>query len=147
VPAGLHRQGGQQRTFADEAQKIGTDFPVRAASVYAIEEIAMRALIVSVVFSIVGVVTTIQAQDFGDVRQGRRLALDICASCHAVHASEILSPNAAAPSFRAIAHTPGMTAAALAVWLTAHPHHKMPYLILSGQQVRDVSAYILSLQD
>ena len=107
----------------------------------------MRALIVSAVLSIVGVVTTVQAQDFGDIRQGRRLALDICASCHAVRASEILSPDAAAPSFRAIAHTPGMTAAALTVWLTAHPHHKMPYLMLSGQQVRDVSAYILSLRN
>ena len=107
----------------------------------------MRALIVSVVFSIVSMVATVQAQNFGDTRQGRRFALDICASCHAVQASEIVSPNAAAPSFRAIAHTPGMTAAALTVWLTAHPHHNMPYLILSGQQVRDVSAYILSLQD
>jgi hypothetical protein len=29
----------------------------------------------------------------------------------------------------------------------AHPYHNMPYLILSGQHVRDVSAYILSLQD
>ena len=35
----------------------------------------------------------------------------------------------------------------LTVWLTAYPHHSMPYLILSGQQVRDVSAYILSLRD
>jgi mono/diheme cytochrome c family protein len=34
-----------------------------------------------------------QAQDFGDVRQGRRVALDFCASCHAVRASEILSPT------------------------------------------------------
>ena len=83
----------------------------------------------------------------GTARQGRRVALDLRAFCHAVRASEILSPYAAAPSFRAIAHTPGMTAAALTVWLTAHPHHSMPYLILSGQQVRDVSAYILSLQD
>jgi mono/diheme cytochrome c family protein len=107
----------------------------------------MRALIVSVVFSFVGVVTTVQAQDIGDIRQGRRLALDICASCHAVRASETLSPDAAAPSFRAIAHTPGMTGAALTVWLTAHPHHRMPNLILTVQQVRDVSAYILSLRD
>jgi len=120
---------------------------VRESILHAIKEAAMRALIVSVVFSIVGVVTTVQAQNFGDIRQGRRLALEICASCHAVRASETLSPDAAAPGFRAIAHTPGMTAAALTVWLTAHPHHKMPYLILSGQQVRDVSAYILSLQD
>jgi mono/diheme cytochrome c family protein len=71
----------------------------------------MRALIASVAFNIVGVVTTVQAQDFGDIRQGRRLALDMCASCHAVRASEILSPDLAAPSFRAVAHTPGMNIA------------------------------------
>jgi len=93
------------------------------------------------------VVTTVQAQDIGDIRQGRRLALEICASCHGVGASETLSPDAAAPSFRAIAHTSGMTAAALTVWLTAHPHHRMPNLILTVEQVRDVSAYILSLRD
>jgi len=43
--------------------------------------------------------------------------------------------------------TPGMTAAALNFWLTAHVHPTMPLLILSSQQVRDVSAYILSLRD
>jgi len=68
------------------------------------------------------VVTTVQAQDVGDVWQGQRLALDICASCHAVRTSQTLSPDAAAPSFGAIAHTPGMTEAALTVSLTAHPH-------------------------
>ena len=94
----------------------------------------MRTLIASVVFNIVGVVTTVQAQDFGDSRQGRRLALDICASCHAVRAGEILSPDTAAPSFRAIAHTPGMTAAALTVWLTAHPHRSIPTLPYRGSR-------------
>ena len=107
----------------------------------------MRALSVTVVFNIVGVVTTVQAQDVGDIWQGQRLALGICASCHAVRTSQTLSPDAAAPSFGAIARTPGMTEAALTVWLTAHPHPTMPNLILSGQQVRDVSAYILSLRN
>ena len=64
-------------------------------------------------------------------------------SSHPRHITQVHS----APNFRAIAHTPGMTAAALTVWLTAHPHHRMPNLILTGEQVRDVSAYILSLQD
>jgi hypothetical protein len=40
-----------------------------------------------------------------------------------------------------------MTAAALNFWLAAHVHPTMPLLILSSQQVRDVSAYILSLRD
>ena len=42
---------------------------------------------------------------------------------------------------------PGMTAAALTFWLTAQSHPTMPNLILSPQQVRNVSAYLLSLGD
>jgi hypothetical protein len=54
---------------------------VRGSIVTPIEESVMRAVVVSVVFSVVGVVSTVHAQDFGDVRQGRRVALDLCASC------------------------------------------------------------------
>ena len=39
----------------------------------------MRTLIVSAVFSILGMVAASQAQDIGDVRQGHQLALDVCA--------------------------------------------------------------------
>jgi mono/diheme cytochrome c family protein len=114
-----------------------------------IEDIAMRTrtLIVSAVFSILGMVAASQAQDIGDVQQGRQLALDVCASCHAVRAGQTQSPLATAPSFEEIAHMPGMTTAALAFWLTAQSHPTMPNLILSPQQVRNVSAYLLSLRD
>lgn len=107
----------------------------------------MRILIVPAVFSALAAVTAVQAQDIGDIQQGRQLALDVCASCHAVRAGQIRSSLATAPSFEEIANTPGMTAAALNFWLTAHVHPTMPLLILSSQQVRDVSAYILSLRD
>jgi mono/diheme cytochrome c family protein len=107
----------------------------------------MRILIVSAVFSTLAAITAVQAQEIGDIRQGRQLALDICASCHAVRAGQTRSPLATAPNFEGIAKTPGMTAAALAFWLTAHSHPTMPLLILSSQQVHDVSAYILSLRD
>jgi mono/diheme cytochrome c family protein len=107
----------------------------------------MRILIVSAVFSALAAVTAVQAQEISDIRQGRQLALDVCASCHAVHAGQTRSPLATAPSFEAVANTPGMTAAALAFWLTAHSHPTMPNLILTWQQLRDVSAYILSLRD
>jgi hypothetical protein len=40
-----------------------------------------------------------------------------------------------------------MTTAALAVWLTAQSHPTMPMIVLSREQVGDVSAYILSLRD
>lgn len=107
----------------------------------------MRILVVSAVFSALAAVTAVQAQDIGDIRRGRRLALDVCASCHAVRAGQTQSPLAKAPSFEEIANTRGMTAAALNFWFTAHVHPTMPLLKLSPQQVRDVSAYILSLRD
>jgi mono/diheme cytochrome c family protein len=107
----------------------------------------MRTMIVSAVLSILGLVAASQAQDLGDIHQGRQFALDVCAACHAVRAGQTQSPLATAPSFEAIAHMPGMTAAALAFWLTAHSHPTMPNLILAPQQVRNVSAYLLSLRD
>jgi len=107
----------------------------------------MRTLIVSAVFSLLAMVAASQAQEIGDVQQGRQLALDVCGSCHAVRAGQNRSPLARAPSFEEIAHMPGMTAAALAVWFTAQSHPTMPNFIFSPQQVRDLSAYILSLRD
>jgi mono/diheme cytochrome c family protein len=106
----------------------------------------MRMLIVSAVFSALAAVTAVQAQDDGDIEQGRQLALDVCASCHAVRAGETQSSVAATPSFEAVANTPGMTAAALGFWLMAHSHPTMPMIRLSRQEVQDVSAYILSLR-
>jgi mono/diheme cytochrome c family protein len=106
----------------------------------------MQRIIVSAVFGALAV-TEVQARDIGDLRQGRRLALDVCASCHAVVAGQTRSPLATAPSFEEIAKTPGMTAAALAFWFTAASHPTMPNLVLSSEQLRDVSAYILSLRD
>lgn len=103
----------------------------------------MRMLIVSVA-STIALVAAAQAQD---VQQGRRLALEVCASCHAVLAGQVLSPVPEAPSFEEIAATPGMTAAALNFWLTAHDHPTMPRLKLSRDEVRGVSAYILDLND
>jgi len=108
----------------------------------------MRVFIISSLFGVLASVTAVQAQDIGDIRQGRNFAEDVCASCHAVQAgqSQTQSPLATAPSFEEIANTPGMTAAALNFWLTAQVHPTMPLLMLSSQQVKDVSAYILSLR-
>ena len=48
-------------------------------------------------------------------------------------------------AFRDVADTPGMTRTALrAFLLTSHP--KMPNLILTPEQMDDVTAYILSLR-
>jgi hypothetical protein len=53
---------------------------------------------------------------------------------------------AAAPTFRAIANTPGMTALALTVFLRT-PHRSMPNLVIADSDRDNVVAYILSLRD
>ena len=50
------------------------------------------------------------------------------------------------PAFREIANTPGMTATAMRVFLTSS-HPKMPNLILTLEEIADLTAYILSLRD
>jgi mono/diheme cytochrome c family protein len=100
----------------------------------------------SSLFGTLVAVTAVQVQQIGDIRQGHQFALDACASCHAVRRGQTLSPLATAPSFEEIANTPGMTEAALNFWLTAQVHPTMPLLMLSSQQVRNVSAYILSMR-
>jgi hypothetical protein len=50
------------------------------------------------------------------------------------------------PAFRDMVDTRGMTATAIRVFLTSS-HPKMPNLILTPEEIADVSAYILSLRD
>ncbi len=85
------------------------------------------------------------AQD-AEVAAGHDLARRVCVACHVVDGERPSRPLiAGAPNFRDIANTPGMTAAALRVFLTT-THAKMPNLILKPDEMRDVIAYILSLR-
>ena len=85
-----------------------------------------------------------KAQQFGSVDEGRQLAHDTCAECHAME-NGARSPNANAPTFEDIANTPGMTSAALTVALqTTHRH--MPNFVIKGNAREDIIAYILSLK-
>jgi len=106
----------------------------------------IRILTVSAAFSAFIAAAGVQAQESGDIQQGHQLALNVCASCHAVRAGQTRPPLTTAPSFQEIADTPGMTAIALGIWLMAQSHPTMPNFVLSSQQVSNVSAYILSLR-
>jgi mono/diheme cytochrome c family protein len=77
--------------------------------------------------------------------RGLAYAKQACASCHAVTASEAHSPDLAAPTFEAIANTPGMTGIALNAWLHT-PHRTMPNLIVDPDRIADLSAYISTLK-
>jgi mono/diheme cytochrome c family protein len=87
-----------------------------------------------------------KAQD-GDISAGHAFAREACKVCHMVEAAEGSSRMIVIGSaFREIANTPGMTATAIRVFLTSS-HPRMPNLILTPEEIADVSAYILSLRD
>ena len=85
------------------------------------------------------------AQDAGNRGAGLILARQICSECHAVEKAQARSPNVAAPRFETIAGTPGMTATALSAALQSS-HQTMPNVMLNGNELSDIIAYILSLQ-
>ncbi len=89
-------------------------------------------------------VATVQAQA-ADVQNGRRLAQQVCAECHAVLPEEPRSPKAGAPTFQELARVPGMTSMALSVAFSS-PHAGMPMFKLTSEQAGDIIAYILGLR-
>lgn len=87
----------------------------------------------------------VSAQDVGNAEAGRRLSETWCSTCHVVTASQSQGASTGAPTFRAIAAQTAITPMALAAFLQT-PHHQMPDLHLSREEIGDVAAYILSLR-
>ena len=79
-----------------------------------------------------------------DIEAGKKIAQTWCAGCHQVGPVPQRA-NDVVPPFAAVAASKGMTTTALAVFLST-PHTSMPDYSLSRQQIRDVSAYIMSLK-
>ena len=86
------------------------------------------------------------AQD-AKMAAGHVFAREACKACYMVEFEQLSQRRLViAPAFREITNAPGITATALRVFLgTSHP--KMPNLILTSEEMADVIAYILSLQD
>ncbi|SRR6187455_2850581 len=104
----------------------------------------MRRLIVLLMFAIPLGDQSAQAQDSLEARQGRAFAQRVCSGCHGIVLGAS-SLAAGAPNFYAIARTPGMSSLALRVALET-PHHSMPNLMLTTDELRDITAYIMSLR-
>lgn len=81
----------------------------------------------------------------GNAALGLRYAEQTCSSCHAVLRGETSSPVPEAPTFDAIANTPGMTPVALNAWLHT-PHPSMPNLIVAPERIDDLAAYLATLK-
>ena len=86
----------------------------------------------------------LHAEEGGEYQRGLAVAREVCSACHAIQAQQLQSPNARAPTFLALATTPGMTATALTVALTT-PHAGMPMFRLTADQRESIVAYILGL--
>jgi mono/diheme cytochrome c family protein len=80
-----------------------------------------------------------------EAARGRAFAEDVCASCHAVDAGALYSPDTAAPTFDSIANTPGMTRIALSAWMQG-AHQDMPQLIVDQDRIDDLWAYLSTLE-
>jgi len=87
----------------------------------------------------------LRAEERSDPGRGLAVAREVCSECHAIQAQQLQSPLARAPTFLALATTPGMTATALSVALTT-PHAGMPMFRLTAEQRDGIIAYILSLK-
>ena len=105
----------------------------------------MRALASAVVIALSLSALPVQAQSVGNADNGRAFAEKRCAECHAVLRDDEASPLSAATPFTVVARTPGMTETALSVFFRT-PHAMMPNLVLEGEEMDDVIAYITSLR-
>lgn len=85
------------------------------------------------------------AQELGSPARGLVYAKERCADCHAVDLQTKTSPVRSALTFNKIANTPGMTPMALTAWLHSS-HDTMPNLIVRGDDLSDLIAYIRSLK-
>lgn len=92
------------------------------------------------------VVTPAWALDTGDAEQGHELAKETCAQCHGIEKGYEASPEPFAPTFEAVANSPGMSALAISVFLRT-PHATMPNLVLKTEEIEDIVAYITSMKE
>ena len=104
---------------------------------------AARVIIAATICVVAG---SANAQQIGSVQEGRQLAREVCAECHAIDNAADGSTNPHAPTFKVIANTPGMTSAALTVALQT-THVTMPNFVIKGDALQNIIAYILSLKE
>jgi mono/diheme cytochrome c family protein len=102
-------------------------------------------LAATTLFALMTVAWNAHAQVAGDPAKGHAYVAQICSECHNIEKGQRPSPNGQAPTFETIAKTAGMTAIALTAALRT-PHRTMPNVIVADDDLRNVVAYVLSLQ-
>jgi mono/diheme cytochrome c family protein len=105
----------------------------------------MKPILAATILALVAAPCGARAQTAGDAAKGHEYVQQICSECHTIEKGRGPSPNGQAPNFETIAKTPGMTAIALTAVLRT-PHRNMPNIIIANEDIRNVVAYVLSLQ-
>ena len=105
----------------------------------------MRTLKAALVLASIALAPIVYAAEVGDAQRGHVYAKKVCAKCHAVEAGDMFSPTMIAPTFTAVADTPGMNERALLVWFQSSDHATMPNLMPARGDLDDVIAYIIDL--
>jgi mono/diheme cytochrome c family protein len=105
----------------------------------------MKPILAATILALVAAPCGAHAQTAGDAAKGHEYVQQICSECHTIEKGRRPSPNGQAPNFETIAKTPGMTAIALTAVLRT-PHRNMPNIIIANEDIRNVVAYVLSLQ-
>ncbi len=103
----------------------------------------MQRLLITLALATVA--TAALAQE-GDPKKGAEFAEKNCTGCHAVRPGQNASPLHTAPSFTAVANSPGMTSIALTAFFRTS-HKNMPNFIIASKDIEDINAYILSLKE
>lgn len=102
-------------------------------------------LIGAVMGAIVLSTTTFDQAFAQRVDAGHQIAKTWCVGCHLIDRTSQGIANDATPSFVSIAEAKTTTATGLEVFLST-PHAKMPDYTLTRDEIRNVSAYIMSLK-
>ncbi|HKU55113.1 MAG TPA: cytochrome c [Rhizomicrobium sp.] len=89
--------------------------------------------------------TAPRSQSVLEVTEGGRIARTLCVNCHMVDASGPATGSDRLLSFSWIANQKGLTSTTLPAWLSTS-HQRMPDFNLTRDEIRQVSAYILSLR-
>lgn len=104
---------------------------------------AWRPILLSAVSLVAAASFALAANE--EVERGHALAEAWCAGCHAVDGTDLRASGKDSLSFVAIAGLATTTSPALHAFL-ATPHPEMPNFKLTGGEIDDLVAYILSLK-
>ena len=89
---------------------------------------------------------TISRAEAETVAAGEQIAQTWCRNCHQVGPKVVGVGSDAVPSFVSIARMPSTTQMSLTVFLSTN-HAHMPDYSLTREEIRNVTAYILSLRN